>query len=299
VTQPGPSWDLFADLQLLLQFHFMRNALIAASLVAVLAGAAGFFVVLRGQTFAAHMLSQVGFPGAAAAVLAGTSPLAGLIVFCVAAAIGVGVLGRNVEAGHRTEAVAVATLLAFALGLGLLFFKLASGNAELIYSVLRGTILGITDADVLRVAALTLMGLAVLACIARPLLFASVDAGVAEARGVRVRVLGVIFLLVTALAIAAAVQIVGTLLIFALLVAPAACALRVTARPARALAASVLLSLAFTWVGLAAAYFSNQPAGFFISAIAFGTYVVTRLVGAFHPAARRMVAPRPAVAAAP
>src|SRR5436190_14559018 len=112
----GPSWDVVADLQLLLQFHFMQNAILAGTLVALLAGAAGYFVVLRGQSFAAHVLSQVGFPGAAAAVLLHASPVAGLIVFCVVAAVGIGRLGRDPDAGNRAESAAIGSILAFSLG---------------------------------------------------------------------------------------------------------------------------------------------------------------------------------------
>src|SRR6059058_5359112 len=120
----GPSWDLLADLQQLLEFHFMQNALLTGTVVAVLAGAVGYFVVLRGQSFAAHTLSQVGFPGAAAGVLVHASPLAGLLAFCVAAALGIGVAGRGIDAGRRAESAIVGTILAFSLGLGLLFFQL-------------------------------------------------------------------------------------------------------------------------------------------------------------------------------
>ena len=129
MPQQGPSWDLVADIQLLLQFHFMQNAFIAGTLVALLAGAAGYFVVLRGQSFAAHMLSQVGFPGAAAGVLLHVSPVLGLIVFCLAAALGIGWAGRDLDAGHRAESAAVGSILAFSLGLGLLFFRLYAGSA--------------------------------------------------------------------------------------------------------------------------------------------------------------------------
>src|SRR5439155_4685247 len=118
------SWDVVADIQLLLQFHCMQNALLAATLVALLAGATGYFVVLRGQSFVAHMLSQVGFPGAAGGVLLHVSPVLGLITFCVAAAVGIGWLGRDVEGGNRAESAAVGSILAFSLGLGLLFFRL-------------------------------------------------------------------------------------------------------------------------------------------------------------------------------
>src|SRR5438309_3313759 len=214
MPQQGPSWDLVADIQLLLQFHFMQNALMAGTLVALVAGAAGYFVVLRGQSFVTHMLSQVGFPGAAAGVLVHVSPVVGLIVFCVAAALGVGWLNRDLDAGRRSEAAAVGTILAFSLGLGLLFFRLYAGSAEGIYGFLFGTILGISDRDVVLTAVVAVGGLGALALGTRPLLFASVDPAVAEARGVDVKLLGVGFLLLLALSVAVTVQIVGTLLVF-------------------------------------------------------------------------------------
>jgi zinc/manganese transport system permease protein len=270
------SWDFLADLQLLLQFHFMQNAYIAGTLVAILAGAAGYFVVLRGQSFAAHMLSQVGFPGAAAGVLVHVSPVFGLMVFCVAAALGIGYLGRDLDAGQRAESAAVGSILAFSLGLGLLFFRLYAGSAQGIYGFLFGTILGISDRDVQVTLAVAIASLLALAVIGRPLVFASVDPDVAEARGVAVRALSIAFLVILAFSVAITVQIVGTLLIFALLVTPGAAALQLTARPGRGVALSVALSIAFTWVGLAFAYFSNYPVGFFITTLAFGTYVVIR-----------------------
>jgi zinc/manganese transport system permease protein len=270
------SWDLLADLQLLLRFHFMQNAFVVGTLVAVLAGAVGYFVVLRGQSFAAHMLSQVGFPGAAAAVLLHVPPVIGLAVFCAAAALGVGVLGRRLDAGNRLESAVVGSILAFSLGLGLLFFRLYAGSTQAVYAFLFGTILGITDRDVAATAVTAGVCLLALAAIARPLVFASVDPDVAEARGVPVRAISIAFLLVAALAVAVTVQVVGTLLIFALLVAPGACALQLTARPAHALALTVVLSLLFTWTGLAVAYFTIYPVGFFITTLAFAAYVLIR-----------------------
>jgi zinc/manganese transport system permease protein len=275
---PQPSWDLVADIQLLLQFHFMQNAFVAGTLVALLAGGAGYFVVLRGQSFAAHMLSQVGFPGAAAGVLLHVSPVLGLMAFCLVAALGIGWAGRNLDAGHRAESAAVGSILAFSLGLGLLFFRLYAGSAAGIYSFLFGTILGISDRDVQLTLAVAVVSLVVLVVIGRPLIFATVDPDVAEARGVNVQMLSIGFLVVLALAVAISVQIVGTLLIFALLVAPGASALQLTARPGRALALSIVLSLAFTWFGLALAYFTDLPVGFFITSLAFTTYVIVRAV---------------------
>lgn len=275
---PGPSWDFAADVQLLLQYHFMHNAYAAGSLVALLAGVAGYFVVLRGQSFVAHTLSQVGFPGAAAGVLLHTSPVAGLIAFCVAAAVGIGWRRHDIEAGNRVEAATVGTILAFSLGLGLLFFRLYAGSTQGIYAFLFGSILGIADRDVQITFAVSLAVVAVVTLIGRPLLFASVDPQVAEARGVPVRALALGFLLVLALAIAVTVQITGTLLVFALLIGPAAAAVQLTARPALGLALSAGLALACTWLGLALAYFSPFPVGFFITSLAFAVYAAARML---------------------
>jgi zinc/manganese transport system permease protein len=280
LADQGPSWDLLADLQLLLQFHFMQNALVVGTLVAVVAGAIGYFVVLRGQSFAAHMLSQVGFPGAAAGVLLHVSPAVGLIVFCVGGALGVSLAGRTVGAGRRTESAAVGSILAFSLALGLLFFRLYAGQIQGIYAFLFGTILGITDLDVLVTAITTLVALAVLAVIGRPLLFASVDPEAAEARGVPVRAMSVLFLILVALSVAETVRVIGTLLIFALLVAPGAAAQQLTARPGLAFPLTIALSLVFVWAGLAIAYFSLYPVGFFVTSLAFGTYLGIRIAKA-------------------
>jgi zinc/manganese transport system permease protein len=275
-----PSWDLLADLELLLQFHFMQNALLAGTLVALLAGAIGYFVVLRGQSFAAHMLSQVGFPGAAAGVLLHTSPVLGLIVFCVAAALGIGLSRRGLDAGGRVESAAIGSILAFSLALGLLFFRLYPGSAQGIYGFLFGSILGISDRDVAITALTTLAGLAVIAVIGRPLIFASVDAAAAEARGVPVRAISLVFLVLLALSVAETVQLVGTLLIFALLVTPGAAAQQLTPRPGVGLVISIAFSLAFTWAGLAIAYFTLLPVGFFVTSTAFATYLGIRAVKA-------------------
>ncbi|TMF84796.1 MAG: metal ABC transporter permease [Chloroflexi bacterium] len=271
-----PSWDLLADLQLLLEFHFMQNALLAGTLVALLAGATGYFIVLRGQSFAAHTLSQVGFPGAAAGILLHLSPVLGLIGFCVTAALGIGLRGRGLDAGWRGESAAVGGILAFALAVGLLFFSLYAGSVEAIYAFLFGSILGVTDRDVLVTALTAALALLALAVIGRPLIFASVDPEAAEARGVPVRALALAFLVLVALSVAVAVQIVGTLLVFALLVTPGAAAQRLTPRPGLGLGLSTVLSLLFVWSGLSVAYFSPLPVGFAVTTLAFGTYVLAR-----------------------
>ncbi len=268
-----PSWDLVADWQMIWQYHFMHTALAAAALVALVAGAAGYFMVLRGQTFAGHALSHVGFTGAAGALLIGVSPLMGLVVFGVAAALGMVALGDRFA--QRSE-IAIGTVLALSLGLGLLFVRLYPAFADGAYAILFGAPLGISDVQLAGIALAAIVSLVVLAAIARPLLFASVVPDVAQARGVPVQALGAIFLVTLAIAVAIAAQVVGVLLIFALLVAPAAAAQHLTARPALGAALAVGLSLACAWLGLAIGYFAPVPVSSIITTLAFTAYIVAR-----------------------
>lgn len=274
-----PSWNLQADIQQLFAYHFMQTAFSAGTLIAVIAGAIGYFMVLRGQSFAGHTLANVGFAGAAGAVLIGWSPVVGLLVFCVGAAMGMSVLGGRKSQTQWGQGVAIGTVQTFALALGLLFVHLSSSsNAAGIYAVLFGAVLGISDRDVQIVGVTTVVTLAGLVAIARPLLFASIDPDVALARGVPVVLLDNGFLILLAFAVAQAVQIVGVLPIFALLVTPAAIAQQLTPHPAFAVGLSVLLALLFTWSGLAISYFTPYPVGFFIASLAFGMYSLVRLL---------------------
>ena len=264
----------------LFQFHFMTNALEAGTLVAVMASAIGWFMVVRKQTFAGHTLSLIAFPGAAAAALAGAPVFVGYFAACAAGALalaavsGGGVEGRSL--GH--ESAAIGSVQAFGLGLGFLFVSLYHGLLTSLNSMLFGTFLGITDVQVLVLLGVALAVLAVLAAIARPLLFASVDADVARARGVPVAALSVGFLLLLGLAVAATSQITGALLVFALLVTPAATAQHIASRPAVGLALTLAIALLVTWVGLAIAYYTVYPVGFYVTSLSFGLYVLVRLV---------------------
>jgi zinc/manganese transport system permease protein len=272
----GLSWDLVADAQLLLQYHFMQNAYLAGTLVAVISGIAGYFMVLRNLSFAGHSLANVGFAGATGAVLFGVSPITGLFVAGGLAAVGIYSLNRGARQRRQSD-IAVGAILTAALALGYLFTRLATAEyAASVYGVLFGNVLGIDDASV-SVTLWTCVALVViLLIIGRPLLFASVDPDVAAARGVPVRTLALSYLLLLALVVAVAVQVVGVLLIFALLVTPAAIAQQLTARPGRAIALAVGLAVLFTWVGLAIGYFTPYPVGFYITTLAFGTYALTR-----------------------
>ena len=271
-----PSWDLVTDIQLLLQYHFMQNAYIAGTLVAIVAGIMGYFMVVRGQSFAGHSLANVGFAGATGAALIGMPPVAGLFVAGILAAVGIHLLGVSARQARRSD-IAIGATLTASLALGYLFVHLSTtAYAATIYSVLFGNVVGIGDGDVLTIAIAAVLLLVVMALIARPLLFASLDPDVAAARGVPVRALSLGYLLLLAVVVAVAVQVVGVLLIFALLVTPAAIAQQLSTRPPVSIALAVVLALAFTWLGLAVAYFTVYPTGFFITTFAFATYLLVR-----------------------
>ena len=261
----------------LFQFHFMTNALIAGTIVAVTASAIGWFMVVRKQTFAGHTLSVIAFPGAAAAALAGAPVFVGYFVACGAGALALAAVTRGEARSISQESAAIGSVQAFGLGLGFLFVSLYHGLLSGLDSLLFGTFLGITDAQVLTLLGISVAVLLVLGGIARPLLFASVDADVARASGVPVAALSMGFLLLLGLAVAATSQITGALLVFALLVTPAATAQLITARPGLSLALSVAIGLAVTWAGLTIAYFSIYPVGFYVTSLSFGLYVLVRL----------------------
>jgi zinc/manganese transport system permease protein len=261
----------------LFQFHFMTNALIAGGLVAVTASAIGWFMVVRRQTFAGHTLSLIAFPGAAAAALAGAPVFVGYFVACVAGALALSAVSGGESRSISQESAAIGSVQAFALGLGFVFVSLYHGLLNGLDSLLFGTFLGITDAQVLVLLGIALAVLAALAAIARPLLFASVDADVALASGVPVAALSTGFLLLLGLAVAATSQITGALLVFALLVTPAATAQLITPRPGLGLALSLAIALVVTWLGLAIAYFSIYPVGFYVTSLSFGLYVAVRV----------------------
>ncbi|GAC1458508.1 MAG: metal ABC transporter permease [Ktedonobacteraceae bacterium] len=270
------SWDLLADIQILFHYHFMQNAYLAGTLVALAAGMIGYFMVLRNQSFAGHSLANVGFAGATGAALLGIAPVVGLFLAGLLAAIGIQTLNVATRQNRQSD-IAVGAVFTASLALGFLFVHLSTAEyAANIYNVLFGNVLGISDTDVHIIAWSTLLLLGVLVVIARPLFFASLDPDVAEAHGVPVRLLSFGYLVLLALEVAVAVQVVGVLLIFALLVTPAAIAQDVTTRPTMAVLVAVVLALLFTWAGLAVGYATPYPVGFFITTFAFGTFVLVR-----------------------
>ncbi|MGH7092672.1 MAG: metal ABC transporter permease [Stellaceae bacterium] len=254
-------------------YDFMRNAFAAAGLVAIVAGFAGYFLVLRGQTFAGHALAHVGFAGATGAVLVGIPPLWGLVMLTVTAGIGMGAIGERLA--HRD--VAIGIVLAVSLGLGLLFLHFFTAYASQATALLFGNVLAVDVATVWTLLALSLASVAMLAAISRPLLFASLQPELAEAKGVSLRLYSVLFLAIVGLTVAECAQIVGVLLVFALMVGPAATALRLTTMVAAGLLLAAVLALVEAWAGIALAYYTDWPASFWITTLSAGVYLISAL----------------------
>ncbi|MDE1830162.1 MAG: metal ABC transporter permease [Thaumarchaeota archaeon] len=266
--------NLLVDLQQMFQYQFMQHAFEAGTVVAIIAGIVGYFVVLRRSAFASHALSHIGFAGAAGSVLLGVNPIFGLLTFTCGGGVGMAVLGPR--AVNRD--VQIGTVLAFMLGLGVLFISLYTGYATEAYSILFGEILGISSSDVLVTITASLIILAAIGVMYRPLLFASLDEDVAEAKGLSMPLLGIIFMLLVAVAVSIAVQVVGVLLIFSLMVTPAAMARRLAKRPRNAMMISVLIALMATWSSLFIAFYEPYPVSFFITSIVFVSYLFVRYV---------------------
>ena len=265
-------WNFLDDLRQLFQFPFMVNAFRAGTIVAVVAGAIGWFMVIRRQAFAGHTLAVVGFPGAAGAVWLGVSAAWGFFAFCLTAALVIAALRPGRGAGYSEESAGIGVVQAFALGCGFLFVSLYKGFLNGINALLFGSFLGITNTQVLVLLLIGIAALVAVASVGRPLLFASVDPDVAAARGVDVRRLSVLFLVLLGVTVAEVSQITGTLLVFALLVMPAATAQQLTPRPARSLVLTVVIAVVVTWLGLGVAYFTPYPIGFFVTSFAFAAY---------------------------
>jgi zinc/manganese transport system permease protein len=271
---PYFGWDLVRDGQELFRYAFMQHAYEAGTIVALSAGVIGYFVVLRGLSFAAHALSHIGFAGATGAVLTGVAPIVGLLVFTMSAGAVMGALGQRL----RGRDVTIGLVMAWSLGLGLLFTRLYTGSANLAIGFLFGQIFGITSQDVVVTLVAGALTVLIVIGVYRPLLFATLDEEVAEAKGVPVRGLSIAFMVVLAVAVSEAVQVVGVLLIFALIVAPAAIAERFTTRPSRGVVLAAILAVLFTWAGLTVAYYLPYPVGFFITTIAFWSYILARVL---------------------
>jgi zinc/manganese transport system permease protein len=250
-------------------YDFMVNAFAAAGIVALVAGIVGFFLIMRGQTFAGHALSHVGFTGATGAVLIGVSPLWGLIGFTVLAGIGMGALGERL-AGRD---LAIGMILSLSLGFGLLFLHFFTAYATQVTALLFGNVLGVSRDTLKILVALGVLCLAALAAMGRPLLFATLQPELAEAKGVSLRAVSILFLVIVSVAVAECAQIVGVLLVFTLMVGPAAAAQNMTTRLSTGIVLAAVLALAEAWLGITLAFYTDWPSSFWItllSALAYG-----------------------------
>ncbi len=254
-------------------YDFMINAFAASGIVAVVSGIVGYFLVLRGQTFAGHALSHVGFAGATGAVLIGIPALWGMLAFTIAAGLGMGVLGEKIKARD----VAVGVLLSLSLGLGLLFLHFFTGYATQVTALLFGNILGVDGPMAWYLFGLGILSLLALATIARPLLFASLQPELAEAKGVSLPLVSLLFLAIVALTVAECAQIVGILLVFTLMVGPAAAAGRLTTRLGLGIGLAALLALVQAWGGITLAYYTDWPTSFWITALSAAVYFASLL----------------------
>ena len=260
--------DTITGITTMFEYDFMRNAFAAAGIAAAVSGFVGYFLVLRGQTFAGHALSHIGFAGATGAVLIGVAPVWGLVGFTVAAAIGMGLLGERLSGRD----VAIGVVLALALGFGLLFLHYYTSFAAQATALLFGNVLAVDRSMIATLAGLAVVTLVGLAAIMRPLLFASLQPELAEAKGVRLRLVSTAFLAVVALAVSESAQIVGILLVFALMVGPPATAQRLVSGLWGGMLLSAGLAVAEAWLGLAIAYQTDWPVSFCIAILSAAGY---------------------------
>jgi zinc/manganese transport system permease protein len=270
--------DMFA-------YEFMINAFAAAGIVAVVSGLVGYFLVMRGQTFAGHALSHIGFAGATGAGLIGLAPLWGLLGFTLAAGIVMGALSERIS----NRDIAIGVVLSLALGFGLLFLHYYTSFATQATAILFGNVLAVDHTMIMTLAALGTVTLAALAAIMRPLIFSSLQPELAEAKGVPLRFVSIAFLALVAIAVSACAQIVGVLLVFTLMVGPPAAAQRVTTGLWSGLFVSAGLALADAWLGLTMAFYTDWPVSFCIACLsAIGYFIClalpTRAARVYAPA---------------
>lgn len=254
---------------------FVRNALLAASLVAVTAGLIGPLIVVRDLAFAVHGTAELAFTGAAAGLVAANNPLLGALLGSIVVATAIGLLGHR----QRERNSAIGVILAFGLGVGVYLLSLYKGFATAATNILFGQIFGVSPGQITLLIAIAAGVLIVMTALYRPLLFASVDPELAEARGVRTRLLGLLFVYVLALTVTEAAQVVGTLLVLSLAITPAAAAGRLSARTPVVIATSIAFALIAADGGLVLSLVRpDVKASVFISTISFALYVLARII---------------------
>jgi len=263
--------NIFTNLVDAWRYDFIRTALLAGTVCAALASCIGYFVVLRKMAFAGHALGHIGFAGACAGVLLGWGPLPGMLALNIIAAGGMGVLGERVQKSDLVTGM----MLSFALGLGTLFLAMFKGYAGQATVILFGNPLSVSEDQVWGILILTVITLGILLAIFRPLLFASLEPELAEAKGVPLRLVSIIFYMLVAVAVAVASQIVGVLLVFTLLIGPPAIALRFCRTVWPGLALSLVVGVGATWASLVLAYLTSGPVSFWAPTLLFVFYLLS------------------------
>jgi zinc/manganese transport system permease protein len=259
--------------------QFMINAWITASIVAVIAGVVGFFVVLRGAAFVADAVPTGAFAGAAGASLLGINTLIGLGVFALAGSLGIGWLSRRAR-----RDVATALILVVMLGLGALFLSWTVEYSSEIFSLLFGEVLGVSTSEILPVAGLAIVCVLAIGLLYRPLLMTSVAPESAAAKGIRLSWVELAFLVIVGLATSLTLPVVGALLIFSLMIGPPAAARSLTSRPLLAIGLSVVLALATVWLAIALSFETQWPIGLFVGVGGAVCYAAGRLVASWRGA---------------
>lgn len=265
---------MFNSITNLFAYEFMQHAFIAGTLAAILAGLVGYFVIIRNLSFAAHALGHIGFAGASGALLVGLAPITGQFILTVIAAVGMGILGERI---NRMD-MAIGIILSFCLGLGTLFLFLYNGYAGQATIILFGNLLGVSNHDLNLMTWLIIISLVVMSIITKRLLFTSLEPVLAEAKGISLFWMSIIFVIILAVAVTLASQVVGVILVFTLLIGPAAIAIQWTQRFWTGISLSVLLAVVIVWLGISLSYYTDWPISFWISGLVFGLYVLNSVI---------------------
>lgn len=257
----------------LFTYEFMKHAYLAGTVAALLAGIIGYFIILRNLTFAAHALGHIGFAGASGALLIGIAPISGQFILTVLAALGMGIFSKRLTKSD----MAIGIILSFALGLGSLFLHFYHGYAGSAMIILFGNLLGVSDSDLKLMCWLTFLSLLATGVISRRLLFSSLEPELAEAKGISLFWISILFITILAIAVTLASQVVGIILVFTLLIGPAAIAMNLTQHFWSGILASITIAILVVWCGITLAYFTDWPISFWISTLVFFAYTLTTL----------------------
>lgn len=252
-------------------YEFMRHAFFAGTIAAIISGMVGYFVIIRQLSFAAHALGHIGFAGASGALLLGATPMTGQLILTVLAATGMGALGERVSKSD----MAIGVILSFCLGLGTLFLHIYNGYAGQASIILFGNLLGVSLKDISLMFLLMLVCIAAILILSRRLLFTSLEPELATAKGISLSAISIIFLMIVAIAVTLASQVVGVILVFTLVIGPPAIAVQLTHHYGYGIILSILLSVLIVWVSIIISYLTDYPISFLISAIVFLSYILS------------------------